>query len=256
MRKRVIAPLLGLGLLVAGAATATAQDAKPAIGLVFKGIEDISETSLQSAEALAEFGHPNELWRIRAMMALKRGDVDGGLERLRMAARYADKLSQHSLALMYWHGVGVQADRARAWAWNDLAAERGYPSLEQSRTAMWSKMSEDERQRGAALRAELAVDYADAVAQPRMELALSQAKKSITGSHLGSTINQVQVGSTSMRRVAHQDSYYAPQRWNAEEYWQGEARVWKGKVIVRDTEKVTDTDTDTGTQRDAPVDGD
>lgn len=238
MRRLLFPALCLLGALTA-VPPAVAQEAAPSVGLVFRGIESVSEPDLQRAEALAEFGHPNELWRVRAMMAVKRGDLDGAVERLQMAARYADKLSQHSLALLYWHGIGVEKNPALAYAWSELAAERGYPTLERSRAAIWARLDADERAKASTFGPGLRAEYGDAVAKPRMERELVLARTSRTGSRLGSSINQVQVGSASGRRVAHQDSYYAEHRWDAETYWAGEDRVWKGKVVIGDSETVT-----------------
>jgi TPR repeat protein len=45
-----------------------------------------------------------------------------------LGAFYADKPSQIGIGLMYLKGEGVAADPVTAFAWLDLAAERGYPT--------------------------------------------------------------------------------------------------------------------------------
>src|SRR5688572_23333657 len=70
-------------------------------------------------------GHPNEVWRLRGLKAYLDGHYDEAIGKFERAASYADKYSQHYLSLIYWYGQGVPVDRAQAYIWSDLAAERG-----------------------------------------------------------------------------------------------------------------------------------
>ena len=58
---------------VLGLLAATAQAAPPA---AVAPPEGVTFTELERAEGLAIAGHPNELWRVRALRALKLGQVD------------------------------------------------------------------------------------------------------------------------------------------------------------------------------------
>lgn len=231
--------IAGFVIALCAAFAADAQPARdPAVGLVFRGLDGVSINDLQRAEVMAEYGHPNEMWRVRALIALKRGDLPGTVERLQLASRYADKLSQHSLSLMYWHGVGVEVDRAVAYVWAELAAERDYPTLERARAAMWLKLSDEERTRAAALRPQWMAEYGDAVAKPRMERAMEKALVEVTGSRIGASRDWVQFGSVNGRPVPTAEEYLAEYRWKPETYWRAEELRWNAKVVVGDSEKV------------------
>ena len=229
----------GLALALGIALDAGAQPAPGApVSLVFRGLENVSTRDLEYAEVMAEYGHPNEMWRVRALMAVKRGDLPGAVDRLRLAARYADKLSQHSLSLMYWHGVGVEIDHAKAYVWSELAAERGYPRLEQARNAMWLALDDADRERAASLRAQWVAEYGDEVAKPRAERAMTMALNEVTGSRIGASRGWVQFASVNGRPVPTAEDYFAEYRWNPETYWEVEEIKWNAKVIVGDSEKV------------------
>jgi TPR repeat protein len=110
-----IAILLSMSVLSMSAAHAQ-DDATPAVNPL-----------ANSSDFLAY--HPDLGDRKLGMEAFKRGSFDYAARYFQWAARYADKPSQAMLGSMYWSGQGVQQDRALAYAWMDLAAERGYPSL-------------------------------------------------------------------------------------------------------------------------------
>lgn len=229
------------GLILAMAAlqapAGAAQSADDAGTVVAPQSRTLSFIELERAEGLAA-AHLNELWRVRALRALKLDDPGRALDEFRMAARYADKFSQHSLSLMYWHGVGTARDRALAYVWSDLAAERGYRDLLLLREKMWQQMDADERRRALELGPALYADYGDEAAQPRMEWALRQARARISGSRLGASADRVKFG-RSRGDVAPRD-FFAGERWQAERYWQAENRQWDGRVIVLPAEKVVE----------------
>ncbi|MCF7222909.1 hypothetical protein [Marilutibacter chinensis] len=218
-----------------------AQPADDAEAAIVPQLRTLSFIELERAEGLAA-AHLNELWRVRALRALKLDDPGRALDRFRMAARHADKFSQHSLSLMHWHGVGTARDRALAYVWSDLAAERGYRDLLLVREKMWQQMSAEERRRALEIGPELYAVYGDEVAQPRMEWALRQARADVTGSRLGATLDRVKFG-RSRGDVAPRD-FFASERWQPERYWQAEGRQWDGRVIVLPVEKVEDEDGD------------
>src|SRR5687767_2124822 len=99
---------------------AAAADAQPntSAQAAIPQARELSFLELDRAEARARYGHPNEMWRYRALRALKLERPAQALQDFRFAARYGDKFSQHALSLMYWHGVGAAVDRAQAYAWS------------------------------------------------------------------------------------------------------------------------------------------
>lgn len=192
--------------------------------------------------------HPDQSFRLDGLRAYADGKYDFALRDFRAAARYADKPSQAMLASMYWEGKGVPQDRALAYAWMDLAAERGYPWLLADRERYWNAMSEDERQRAIDVGQTVYAEYGDAAAQPRLEVWLHRGKFQSTGSHAGF------VGNLEIHRMSafgglsagfDANTYYAARYWQGPQYWGWANGAWhpdaKGKVDIGHLEAVPDT---------------
>ena len=220
---------------------AAAAGAQPATQ-VLPQTRDLSFTQLDRAEAMARYGHPNEMWRYRALRALKVEQPERALEDFRRAARYGDKFSQHALSLMHWHGVGTAVDRAQAYVWADLAAERGYRDLLLVREKMWLEMDAALRARALLLGEEMYAQYGDAVAKPRMEWAMRSALANATGSRVGATTDRIEIlddGATAGLGLSARD-FYESERWRAKTYWREQDRQWNAKVIVLPPEQLPD----------------
>ncbi|MGO1003501.1 hypothetical protein [Lysobacter sp. CA196] len=261
MARGLVVLLAGAGLVMSSmAATAGSTSARPAAaGSTAAGPTEATPEQLASAET-DRIGHrdfdarqrmsatyPNELWRLYGSDAAGRGQWQDASRFFRRAARYADKYSQHRLSLMYWHGLGVPHDRALAYAWADLAAERSYPQFVLLREKMWQELDEAERQR--ALRQGVAIfdEYADETAKPRMERAVARARSRITGSPAGLTTGNLRVfasrGGSSLFDPG--DSLdlrpmYADWRMDTRRYWAVEDAVWQsgGNVEVGTLETI------------------
>jgi hypothetical protein len=182
--------------------------------------------------------HPNERFRLYGQKNAATGNWVDAAKAFRMAARYADKYSQHRLSLMYWHGVGVRADRVEAYLWADIAAERGYPRFLAIRERMWREMSADEQaavaQRGPALYAE----FGDPAAKPRFERALAQGRMQTTGSHTGFVGFLGVKSGASLRGMLPNlvdefelARFHSPSRNDPEKYWAQEDRVWRSATV-------------------------
>ncbi|QGW63757.1 hypothetical protein GOY17_01785 [Lysobacter soli] len=128
---------------------------------------------------------PNELQRVFGLKSYLRGDGEDAVDHFMTAARYADKYSQHYLSLMYWHGAGVAEDRAQAYVWADLAAERGSRTLLLIREKMWSQLTPSEQAHALALGGDFYARYGDEVAKPRAEGLMRAFARDMTGSRLG-----------------------------------------------------------------------
>jgi len=234
---------MGIAALVLAAGLAM-----PALALesgtepLFPQARALSFLELDRAEALARYGHPNEMWRYRALRALKLEQPERAAEYFQRAGLYADKFSQHALSLLHWHGIGVDQDRARAYVWADLAAERGYRDLLLLRERMWLEMDAAQRAQALQLGEAMYREYGDAAAKPRMEWALRRALASATGSRVGATTDRIEIleyGATEGVNLSARD-FYATERWRADRYWRGQDRQWKAKVIVLPPEPVPD----------------
>jgi uncharacterized protein len=181
--------------------------------------------------------HPNELHRIYANKAAASGNWRDAAKSFRIASRYADKYSQHRLSLLYWHGVGVTADRVMAYVWADLAAERGYPQFLAIRETMWRELTPAQQAEVPERGRRIVDEYADIVAKPRFERALAQGKRQRTGSRTGfdagvliATVgagNQLfgSIGGVGLKGL------YDASRTDPQKYWAFEDKVWKEGLV-------------------------
>jgi len=180
--------------------------------------------------------HPDLLYRYRGLKAYKQARYGEALFNFKFAAKYADKPAQGMLADMLWKGEGAAVDRAQAYAWIDLAAERGYPSMLIIREKMWSRLTESERKQALVVGEELYKTYGDDVAKPRLEMVLVRGlRKSVTGSRLG-FVSTLEI-STSDRTAKNIKSgslptfdgafFYQEKLWQPSEYWQWKDASWK-----------------------------
>ncbi len=182
-------------------------------------------------------GHPDLLWRNRAATAYQQKRYEEAATRFRYAARYGDKPSQAMLAMMLWNGDGIGADRVQAYAWIDVAAERGYKSFLATREKFWVGLSEDERRRAADLGKALYAEYGDERAKKRLDLEMTREKLRITGSHLGRPKGALVLlpGPDGRPRPIPDTVFWSPRYWNPQQYWSLQDRVWeqpKGHVDV------------------------
>ncbi|HET9484664.1 MAG TPA: hypothetical protein VFO79_11960, partial [Xanthomonadales bacterium] len=130
--------------------------------------------------------HPDQHYFVKAVDAFSLGRLDDTAKFLRQSARYGDKTSQFALALIARDGVGREADLAEAYAWFDVAAERGYPAFLAEREAIWLRLAPAEQARALELVARTHAEYGDRVAKPRLERLLRLGKSRQTGTRTGS----------------------------------------------------------------------
>ncbi len=111
--------------------------------------------------------HKDQYFRAIAIEAYERGHVAEARHYFTLAARHADKPSQLALALMAMNAQAGTPDLAQAYAWLDLAAERGYPAFLVERERLWARLDESDRERALEIGGRLFAEYGDAVAKPR-----------------------------------------------------------------------------------------
>ena len=188
--------------------------------------------------------HPDMRFRLRGMEALDRRDDEAAFKDFQRAAYYADKASQAMVAEMLWNGRGPAPDRPLAYAWMDLAAERGYIVFLALRERYWNALDGDERARAIDAGQAVYARYGDAVAKPRIAAQLSRGRSQITGSRTGFVGNlSISVpgpGNTSLS--IDPEVYYAAQFWNPRKYQQWQDAMWRdpriGRVTVGDHSEV------------------
>lgn len=212
--------------------------------LVFMVFAMIPLGALADAEAVTAdhgfiAGHPDMYWRAVGQEALADGKARDAFDHFRKAARYADKPSQAITAEMLWTGNGVAKDRAAAYAWIDLASERGYTKLIVVREKYWSELTPAERERAVTIGEDVYAEFGDSVAKPRMNAELQRARTRVTGSRLGHvgslrTAKGSNAGGThpvmdlaSLVGVVDGRELYADKYWVPEQYWKWQDAMWK-----------------------------
>lgn len=177
--------------------------------------------------------HPDVYHRLRGLAAFEAARPQEAAAEFRRAAHYGDKGSQAMLAELYWDGIGMAADRALAYAWMDLAAERGYPLLVAKRERFWEAMTAGERERALAAGVPLYADYGDAVAKPRLDAMLRAGTRGIVGSRTGGSAAFVEVYTGIARgdsknpvRGVRRPDYYAARFWQPDDYWRSVDLAW------------------------------
>ena len=170
--------------------------------------------------------HPDQLWRARGVERLGSGRGAEAIKNLRIAARYGDKPSQALLGALYWEGIEVPMDRATAYAWMDLASERGYREYLVTREQYWDELTPTERSRAVKVGGPIYDQYADVVAKPRLNNELRRSVRSITGSRTGF------VGALSIipmeRYTGDVDGnrFYDRRHWDPKQYWRVQDQLW------------------------------
>lgn len=246
-------------LLLLGAATALAATLVPYGHVAAQGSGatgmTLWERKLMETEGMAA-AHPDFRWRRAALVEIEAGRQQLAQKYLERAARYADKSSQALIAERYWQGEGVSRDRALAYAWMDLAAERGYVLFAGHREKYWASLDRAERARALSVGQAVYAEYGDEVAKPRLEALLRRGQSRMTGSSAGSR-NGVQVyaapsfnpsGGAGIGKHGTANpiayigpllpNYYAAHLWKPDLYWKWQdtlhAELSVGLVSVGD----------------------
>lgn len=207
--------------------------------------------------------HQDLKYRLLGLEAYKKKEFEDALRFFRRASYFADKPSQGMVAEMYWNGEGTPRDRALAYAWMDLAAERGYEGFIRLRERYWNALDEAERSRAIAEGQAIYARFGDEAAKPRYEVQLRRARKEITGSRTGFNRGvQLEIPGPAGSQTIEGSKFYDERYWDAKKYWAWQDRIWAkpriGKVTVGDTETVTKSAVgsripETAPQVDAPV---
>lgn len=185
-------------------------------------------------------GHPDRRYQRLGYEARKQGRMGKAREYFLRASRYADKLSQGVYAEMLWNGEGGAADRALAYAWMDLAAERGAPLLLARREQYWAELTPDERRRALEEGRAVYAEYGDEAAKPRLEREMRWHLGQATGSRLGKPTGAVQICLEGHYAIGSRETgieieckggsvdgtqYYADKYWKPEQYWRWQDRI-------------------------------
>lgn len=171
-------------------------------------------------------GHPDVRHRNHGVSAFRAGNYQDAERHFRAAARHADKASQAVLAEMYWDGIGVDQDRAIAYAWMDLAAERGSRTFIAKREFYWSRLGAADRARAIVEGQAIYAEYGDDIAQPRQERAMQRARRNVTGSRVGMVgALRISMPGPGGGIELSGDQIYQNKLWEPDQYW-----TWQDEV--------------------------
>ena len=184
--------------------------------------------------------HYDQVFRWRAMEAFQSGDVASAIRNFERAARFADKPSQFALGVIHMNGDGVPRDRALAFAWLDVAAERGYEEIVEQRDILWEQLTDGERAAGQFLAKRLVAKYGDAKAKPRHRsrtLAALQhslgKSKSVRDDVIVTDLANCSAGLVDFRRgnACHERDFYSS-RFDPKHYWAVQDAAWGASGVV------------------------
>jgi hypothetical protein len=188
--------------------------------------------------------HPDLLSRSLGMESYAKGHFKEAIRQFRKGAYYADKPSQAMVAEMLWNGEGDAQDRALAYAWMDLAAERFYKDMVGKREQYWQALTEEERRRAVDKGRAIYSKYGDAVAKRRIENILERDRRNVTGSRTGFVGNlRVEIpGPGNMPISVDANDFYNEKFWQPGQYWKWQNVAWKalptGTVTTSDLQPV------------------
>ncbi|MGH8182935.1 MAG: tetratricopeptide repeat protein [Rhodanobacteraceae bacterium] len=142
-------------------------------------------------------GRPGEYYFDMGAQAFRKGDYQHAIDMYKVAASWAYETADYNLAIMYFKGQGVPADRARGTAWMILAAERGDPLYVKARDLMVTALTKAEFAQADEIWNQLKPTYSDAVALRRAKGRWAQVKGDTTGSRVGDAASEhLMVGGT------------------------------------------------------------
>lgn len=187
--------------------------------------------------------HPDLRFRLLGMEAMKEGDDEKAFKAYQRAAFYGDKPSQGMVAEMYWTGQGTVRDPVLAYAWMDLAAERGYLGFLGLRERYWDQLDATQRARAIEEGQAIYARYGDAAALPRIAAQLRRGRSQVTGSRTGFAGNtQIHVPGPGGYQTIDATKFYDERYWDPEQYQKWHDAIWAkprvGRVDVGEMEQV------------------
>ena len=248
----------------------------PSIAFAFDGDQATAAASdrqlqrtLDAMKANSTEGHPDLHGQFGGILRYEKGDYQGAMKYFLLGARYADKVSQLSIGLMYLNGQGVAKDPVTAYAWIALSAERNYPKFVQTRDSVWAQLNPQQQAQATDMLRQLTAEYGDAVAKPRMIDELQQGKLHMTGSPIGfETFQSVNapaqffdnligptlgaagpypgepqpdcgLGAVEGGVITGCGDFWADNRWNSTSYFKAADSFWNGTVKIGPLQQVT-----------------
>lgn len=206
--------------------------------LVVAAAAGLSQAALASEMDYAEHT-PGSDFHAHGSRAYHAGNYGRAMANFRRAAEWADKLSQHNIGVMYYHGQGVDKDLPRALAWFRLAAERNYPQIVEMVQQVESELEPAQIARAETiLEEELLPEYGDAVAVSRTARRMERERRRATGSRTGAVGALTVIDRSGRTRMGHE--FYNKDKWDFFRVVEFESELFdalsRGRVELRDFE--------------------
>lgn len=192
--------------------------------------------------------HPDLRFRLNGQKRYEKGEYGEAFSFFQRAAWYGDKPAQGMVAEMLWNGRGVDQDRALAYAWMDLAAERGYEGFVGHRERYWAALDEVERARALEVGQSVYAKYGDEASEPRLAAVLRRERARQTGSRTGfSGALKIYIPGPGGDYLQIDGSrYYDENYWEPAKYRALQDSIWErsytGRVDVGPVEKIGSDD--------------
>lgn len=233
--------LLGLALMGALHCTPEARAAEPATDAK-PANPDVDGLMIKAGFLTS---HPDLRYRLHGLEDFKRGKHDDALRFFQRAAYYGDKPSQAMVAEMLWNGQGAERDPVLAYAWMDLAAERGYAGFLGLRERYWNTLTEEQRARAVIEGQAIYAKYGDAASQPRLATVLRRERRKITGSRTGYDGNvEILIPVEGGFEQIGGTKFFDEKFWDPKQYQAWHDSIWMkprvGRVSVGDVQNADD----------------
>jgi hypothetical protein len=197
------------------------------------------EAVISAMTSTNTWGHPDQFFESDGMLAYGAHRYKAALSHFMQAARYADKLSQLSIGLMYLNGEGVGKDPVTAYAWLCLAAERNYPSFVATRDTASKLLNADQQQQADGILRSLLKEYGDTVAKPRMVRELRMAMGTVDPAGRPPIGAYTYLGGAADRAPycgpfggRGDCGFYANWRWDPKQYFAARDAQWNAPSVT------------------------
>ncbi len=227
--RSLLAPLLlALAVPVASLAAPPANQAPSALP------SDPTEDPLLISAGFLN-GHPDLRFRMLGMEKQRANDLQAAFGFFQRAGFYGDKVSQAMVAEMLWNGTGTAVNRPLAYAWMDLAAERGYKGFLELREHYWAALNEAERVQAVTEGEAVYARFGDAAAEPRLALAMRREQKRMTGSRTGfaGNVKILVPGPNGTTEQIDGTKFYDSRYWDPAQYRQWQDTIWSTPRVAR-----------------------
>lgn len=224
-----------MAVFAGGAASASAQEATAPLSRK----EQLTLSSQTFLDA-----HPDMKHRRLGWEAYATGDAVLARAEFLKAAWYGDKPSQAMLAEMDWKGEGTPMDRASAYTWADIAAERGYAVFVGVRERYWKALDTAEQARALQEGPARLAEYGDGIARDRLDRHMQRRLRDITWSSMtAAPPREVRLYDNHGHEMRIDGSrFFSPTFWDPKKYQAWQDAQWRappeGKVDVGDVEQV------------------